>query len=360
MASRADYEVGVSCWLTLGGAGPRPEEASLFELLARIQAGGSIATAAREAGLSYRNAWGLLTRWQARLGQPLIVKERGRGSHLAPLGERLLAAQRGLQQRLSPHLAEAQEAIRRELDAALAPAPAALKISASHDLALARLPEWLRAAGQEVELQSHGSLESLSLFAEERCDVAGFHCPRGALGASMWQGYRQFLKPRRHFLLRFASRVQGLMVAAGNPLGVADLGDLLRPELRFLNRQPGSGTRLLLDLMLAEAGMDARRIAGHASVEHTHSAVAALIATGQADAGLGIEAAARAAGLDFIALVTEDYFLAIRREQLDESGLRRLLAVLQGEDFRRMLGELPGYEGAACGTLLSPDEAGPA
>lgn len=354
MSEKANYTLSVAWHWLLAEAGGRPEEATLIDLLGRIQATGSIAAAAKDVGLSYRNAWGLLTRWSERLGHPLVVKVRGRGSRLTPLGARLVDIDLKVRQRLAPYMASAEEEIARGLSLALQPEPASLKICASHDIVMLRLPEILREAGIEADLQVRGSFESLSLFAEERCDVAGFHCPRGGLGAPIWVRYRPLIKPRKHFLVRFAARTQGMMVRAGNPLAIRGVADFTRGNVRFLNRQPGSGTRLLLDLLLREARIDASDIPGYKSIEHTHSAVAALIATGQADVGLGIEAAARAAGLDFIPLLTEDYLLAIRQDHLEHTAVRTLLAILQGDAFRRMVAELPGYDAAHSGSLLAP------
>lgn len=356
MSEKANYALSVAWYWMLAEAHGRPEEATLIDLLGRVQATGSIAGAAKGVGLSYRNAWGLLTVWGERLGHALVVKVRGRGSRLTPLGARLVDIDLKVRQRLAPYIASAEEEIARGLSEALKPEPARLKLYASHDMVMLRLTEFLRQAGIDADLQVRGSFESLSLFAEERCDVAGFHCPRGVLGAPIWVQYRPLIKVRRHFLVRLAARTQGMMLRAGNPLGIRGVADFLRPEVRFLNRQPGSGTRLLLDLLLREARIDAADIPGYRAVEHTHSAVAALIATGQADVGLGIEAAARAAALDFIPLVIEDYLLAIRQDQLDQPALRGLLAVLQGDAFRHMVTDLPGYDAAHSGSLLSPGD----
>lgn len=356
MSAAAKYDLSVAWYWMLGPAAGRPEEATLMELLARIQATGSIAAGARGVGLSYRNAWGLLGRWRERLGHPLVIKERGRGTRLTPLGARLVALDARVRQRLAPALASAEEEIGRELGQALVPEAARLRICASHDIALARLPELLQRAGIEAELQVRGSYESLALFAEEHCDVAGFHCPQGAVGAPIWARYRPLLLPRRHVLARLATRTQGMMLRRGNPCGIAGVADLRRADVRFLNRQPGSGTRLLLDLLLGQARIDSAEVPGYHDIEHTHSAVAAIVATGQADVGLGIEAAARSAGLDFVPLVAEDYLLAIRREQLAEPALRTLLALVQGEDFRRLVAELPGYDATGSGSLLAPGD----
>lgn len=356
MSQRALVDAGLVCYWGPSGRPARPEEAVLFELLGRIQRSGSIAAAARQQSLSYRNAWGLLTRWKQRLGRALVVKERGRGTRLTPIGLRLLELDAQLQSRLAPHLAAATEDLNRALQAALQPQPEMLVMSASDDLALARLPELYRRKNRELDLHIRGSVESLIQLHEGRCEIAGFHLPEGSVGARIWQRYRPLLKPQHHTLIRLLRRTQGLIVAGGNPKGIGDIADLTRPGVRFVNRQTGSGTRLLLDLLLREAGADAAKISGYAHCEHTHSAVAAMIASEQADVGMGIEAAARRFGLDFIAQVHEEYFLVARSELLATPALRRLIAVLKGAAFRKLVADLPGYSALKIGTIVSLPE----
>jgi molybdate-binding protein len=251
---------------------------------------------------------------------------------------------------LAPQLAAAAEQMARGLAEAATPARAVPRIHASHDLALALLPARMAKQGQPVDLQFHGSLESLASFAEGRCEIAGFHCPEGAVGATLWQQYKPYLRPRQQVLIRLAKRTQGIMVAPGNPKKLRGVRDLTKPNVRFLNRQSGAGTRLLFDWLLRENGIAARTIAGYGDVELTHSAVAAMIASGHADAGLGVEAAARQFDLGFVPLLKEDYFLVTRRELLRQPALESLLALLKGNAFRRAVRALPGYDVAGSGT----------
>ena len=231
---------------------PRNEEGTLLAVLAGIAETGSVAQAARACGFSYRHTWGLVRTWEERLQQPLVDMARGRGSSLAPLGLRLVRLDARLKSRFAAQLAEAADEVRRELAPFLASIALRLTLHASHDPMLARLPEALRAHGGELELHVLGSSESLASLAAGRCDLAGFHCPQGALGEPVWSAYRNYLDPREHVLIRFARRTQGLMAAAGNPRRLKALRDLTRPGVRFVNRQAGAGTRLLLDLLLAE------------------------------------------------------------------------------------------------------------
>jgi molybdate-binding protein len=144
-------------------------------------------------------------------------------------------------------------------------------------------------------------------------------------------------------VIHFTTRTQGLMVARGNPLRLRRLEDLAGGKARFVNRQPGSGTRLALDHLLHEAGLRPANIRGYAQEEHTHLAVAATIASGHADAGLGIEAAAREFKLDFIPLFDERYLFACRKAFTGQPLGQALLDVLTRPGTRQRLQRLPGY-----------------
>ena len=134
----------------------------------------------------------------------------------------------------------------------------------------------------------------MAALARRECDLAGFHVPMGEFEAPTVAWYKRWLDPAQHCLVHVAGRHQGLFVARGNPLGVRGLADLARPNVRFVNRQAGSGTRMLLEMMLAKAGIASAAIAGFNSAEFTHSAVAAYIASGMADVGIGVQHRGRA------------------------------------------------------------------
>lgn len=336
-----------------GQGATRLDESRLFDLLERIRRTGSIASAARETGISYRNAWGLLMQWENRFGHPLLISARGLGTQLTPFAVRLLELDSRIRAGLMSHLAAAAAEMKRGLSEVTTPEPPMMRLHASHDLILARLPDLLALHGHPLDLQFHGSLESLVSFAENRCEIAGFHCPEGPIGDSLWQQYRPFLKPRQHVLIRLARRTQGMMVKAGNPKKLRSIRDLARPGIRFLNRQRGAGTRLLLDWLLQENGIAAQEIAGYGNAELTHSAVAAMIASGHADVGLGVEAAARELKLGFVLLLKEDYFLVMRRNLLQQPAVQSLLALLESREFRRTAAELPGYDVSGSGNQES-------
>ena len=163
---------------------------------------------------------------------------------------------------------------------------------------------------------------------------------------------RQWLDPRRDATLRFATREQGLMVKRGNPKRIGSLSDLVRPSIRFVNRQEGSGTRALLDRLLGSAGVRPRQIRGYAVEEYTHLAVAATVASGMADAAFGIEAAAARHGLAFMPIATETYLLACRLTRLKSKPVVALRQLMAGAAFRNATAGLAGYQLLGAGTLV--------
>ncbi|MBI2310958.1 MAG: helix-turn-helix transcriptional regulator [Betaproteobacteria bacterium] len=342
----------------LGADRPASLEPRLLELLRAVAESGSLQRATRRLGMSYRYAWGLVGRWSQRFGAPLIHLERGRGARLAPLGEKLIEADERVRERLGAELANAAAWLEGEIRA-FAPAGALrLRVDASHDLALARLRELAEPALQ-LDLHFRGSLESLASLGRSQCEVAGFHIAEGRLGAALAAPYRQWLRAPDLRLIQFVTRTQGLMVAAGNPKRIRNLADLKRRGVKLVNRQAGSGTRLLLDRMLVDAGVDPHGIAGYDMEEFTHGAVAATVASGMADAGFGVEAAARQLGLHFIPTARERYLLACRKTVLDTAGGAAFVKLIAGRAFRTAVKALPGYEARGAGKISVPGEALP-
>ena len=355
------FRVKVNCSWFLDREVPQELDGPLFPLLQAIRESGSLGKAAKQVGTSYRYAWGLVGKWQALLGQPLVLKERGRGARLAPLGETLLWAERRLRARLTPQLESFSAEMHRELAGVVFAAHPAVSICASHDLALAGLRDLLaQRPGVQLDLEFRGSLDSLEAFGRNRCDLAGFHVAEyHGRGTLSHLAFRRWLKPRSHRLVDFVTRQQGLVVASTNPKRIRTLGDLAQPGVRFVNRQRGSGTRFQFDQLLWEAGIDKSSIEGYQNEEFTHLAVAATIGSGQADAGYGIKAAAAKYGLAFIPLVNERYFFVCRNESLDEPTVLQLLDELRGAEFRSLVASLPGYDASRAGEVLTVREALP-
>ena len=328
----------------------------LFAMLAAVRDGGSIVRAARALGYSYRHVWGELRNWEAELGEPLIVWSQGQHARLTPFGERLLWAELRARKRLQPHIEALREQLARIVDDARDQRELHLVACASHDLALPRLREYLAsAAGLDLELRVQGSVDSLRSLNAGRCMVAGFHVP-AMQGASpvFSSALKPLLKPGLHKLIACSRRTQGLMVRKEHAYVVTGFTDFVGSGLRFVNRQLGSGTRLLMDHLVQQHRVAPASLPGYESViEESHVAVAACVASGVADVGPGVEAAALEFGLHFVPLVDEDYFLACLKPNLEHPAVIRLRDVLASDGWERLLASLSGYAPpAAPGSVL--------
>lgn len=330
----------------------------LPELLQAVAREGSISGAARALQLSYRHVWGSLKRWEDQLGGELIVWGKGQSAQLSPFGTKLLWAERQAQARLAPQI----EALRADLERAFAVAFDAnahvLTLYASHDDALAALRAWAATPGSDdavhLDIRFTGSVDAIRALNEGRCTLAGFHTLEQPDADSLAaRTYRPLLQPGLHKLIGFARRTQGLIVAPGNPLGLHSLADVARSGARFVNRPLGSGTRVLLDDLLAQAGLAPEDITGYAQHEPSHGAVAQAVAAGSADVGVGIELAARARGLDFVPLVQERYHLACLQSALEQPAMQALRALLQTSAWQQEMASMAGYAPLHCGEVLS-------
>lgn len=344
----------------LGRRDAVPFDDALFVLLEAIGESESLQTAARRAGFSYRHAWGLLNHWAKVLGRPLASLERGRGTRLTTLGARLVALRELTESRLAPELAR----IATEVGATLAESDAGvvrtLRMHASHDLALREVAERLADAhGIEIALEVHGSHDALDSLARRRCDVAGFHAaPEEPLEALLSGAYPKGISEAIN-VYRLVQREQGLIVASRQQPPVHTLAELASTGARFINRQRGSGTRTLFDRLLHQAGLRPSDIRGYRDEEFTHLAVAATVAGGGADVGFGVRAAAVQFGLGFTPLALESYYLACREARSGDEPVRRLVEFLRGAEFRKICGDLPGYDARHAGEMLrvSPSRA---
>lgn len=326
----------------------------LIALLQAVRQHGSISGAAKALGQSYRHVWGELRRWEGELGRGLIVWDKGQRARLTEFGDKLLWAERQAQARLAPQI----EALHADLERAFAVAfddqAHVLTLYASHDDALAALRGHAAERGLHLDIRFTGSVDAIAALNEGRCNIAGFHTPpQPAPGSAAQRSYQPLLQPGQHKIIGFARRSQGLVVAAGNPLRLAGFADLPRRGARYVNRALGTGTRLLAEDLLAQAGLRAEEVPGWGDTEPSHAAVAQSVASGRADAGLAIEAAARSRGLGFVPLLQEDYYLVCLKSVLEEPPVRALRQVLADAAWQARLAALPGYAPLHSGQVLS-------
>lgn len=225
----------------------------------------------------------------------------------------------------------------------------------SHDLTLDLISSHLRRRQPGLSLSSShvGSLGGLLALRRGEAHLAGCHLLDEDTGRYNVSYVKRYLPGVPVVLVHLVGRVQGLMVRPGNPRSIQSLADLTRPEVTFVNRQRGSGTRVLLDYRLKEMGISPERIAGYQREEYTHLAVASAVQSGSADAGLGILSAARALRLDFIPLMNEQYDLVIPQAHYQSDLLWPLLALLGDAEFQQEVEALGGYDTANMGRIMA-------
>lgn len=324
---------------------------NLLPLLESIDELGRLTAAAEKAGLSYRHAWNLLNESETFFGAPLAQLEKGRGAKLTPLGETLLWSHQRIEARLHPETESFATELNAELQAMLANDIPVVRIYASHGYAVALMADFTRHA--QVEMHYHAPEHALIALNEGRCRIAGFHQPIEMSIEKQSHRYRQLLDPDRFRILGFIKRQQGLIFKPDNPFEIRLMEDLNNPGLKFINRQPSSGTRILLEHLLAEKNIDTSTIEGYGDQEFTHSAIAAHIASGMADVGFGVEAAARRFDLGFAPVIQERYLWAYPAEAENDEDIRGFIATLKDPDFISMVDQLPGYSADCSGETVS-------
>jgi putative molybdopterin biosynthesis protein len=244
-----------------------------------------------------------------------------------------------------------------EIDAALLIEPEeianTIMIIGSHDIALDILSDELRKTGSRIRIASGnvGSLGGLVALRKGTAHVAGSHLLDTESGTYNVSYIQKYLQGAPVHVFHLVLREQGLIVQRHNPKGIGGIEDLTRDDVVFINRQLGSGTRILLDYKLDELGIDAGQITGYENEEYTHMNVAVAVLSGMADAGLGILAAARALDLDFIPLVTEQYDLVIPSSFVDDPKIEILLETIRSEGFKERIRGLGGYNPESSGDL---------
>lgn len=325
-------------WRTAGEP-PAQLDARLLPLLREIRNHATLRAAVVPLGMSYRGAWDLLGIQARLLGAPLVRMARGRGARLAPLAERLVAADDAARQELETSRGRLSVTV----EEAAHETHTKLRVAASHDLLLAEF------GTPSLDLVFRGSLDSVRAYSHGDVDLAGFHL---SMDPGEKTAYRSLLLPQRDRLIRFAVREQGLLLAAGNPKGIRSLADVARGKLKFVNRQRGSGTRQLIDQLLRKEGVDAAEIEGYNDEEFTHLAVAATIAAGRADAGIGVRAAATRFGIAFVPVSREHYWLVVRQRHLEHARLQQLIASLRDSRLKRLARRLTGYHVQGAGEVL--------
>jgi putative molybdopterin biosynthesis protein len=223
----------------------------------------------------------------------------------------------------------------------------------SHDITIDILADEIKRKGHNIRVSSGnvGSMGGLMALRRGTCHMAGSHLLDAETGEYNVTYIKKYLKGMKVGIFHLTRRDQGLIVARGNPKGIREIGDLTRDDITFVNRQGGSGTRVLLDYKLGHLGIKGELIRGYDHEEFTHMAVAVDVLSGAADCGMGIYAAAKALNLDFIPMEREQYDLVIPRHFLDSSNIRVSLETIRSKGFRDRVKALGGYDPSKSGQL---------
>ena len=225
----------------------------------------------------------------------------------------------------------------------------------SHDLTLDLMAQYLAEHERRLVSANVGSQGGLVALRRGEAHFAGSHLLNPQTGEYNISAIRQYVPNMAVKLVALVGRQQGLIVRRGNPKGIRSLKDITRPSVQFVNRQRGAGTRVLLDYHLKSMTISAESIAGYFQEEYTHLGVAAAIASGRADCGLGIAAAAQALDLDFVPLFQERYDLVIPKQFVDDDLLAPLFGLLTDSAFRKAVSQLTGYDVSVMGTVILED-----
>lgn len=322
-----------TAWLSGTGLS-RERGRVLLRLLEELARSASLREAAAAASLSYRSAWGILGDAARLFGTPLVDMQRGRPARLSALGCRVLDADELVRAALGGQF----ERLRAELPPLLAHSLPdtrhRLSIHGSHDLALEALRAISRPA-LELDIVFRGADDSLAALARGECDLAGFHVadalPRAAAAAA---ALGRWLDPRKHTLIHFVTRQQGLIARPG--ARIRSVHDLARPGVRFIHRQSGAGAR---------------------TARQPELSVAASVASGRADAAFGLHADATRFKLAFVPLAVERYFFACTKSALRAGAMKTLLQALKSDRFASRVRGLPGYDSSQTSQFEPLDSA---
>jgi putative molybdopterin biosynthesis protein len=228
-----------------------------------------------------------------------------------------------------------------------------IMILGSHDLTIDIMAQFLSPRGARLASANLGSLGGLMALRRGEAHLAGSHLLDPETGEYNLSYIQRYLPDTPVVVVSLVNRQQGLILPAGNPKEIKSLDDLARDDVSFINRQRGAGTRILLDYHLEQLGLQPEQIKGYQREEYTHLSVAASIASGRADCGLGIRAAAKALDLDFITLFDERYDLVIPKVYYESDKLKPLLMLLDDFEFKQYVADMPGYDVGPMGKIVA-------
>ncbi|APB99226.1 substrate-binding domain-containing protein [Polynucleobacter asymbioticus] len=300
-------------------------------LLDDIGNGSSLVEASKKSEISYRGAWGKLNEAEDALGIPLVVRTKGHGSKLTEFGVFLIQFIHQMQVGYRDSGLMHQNILLKEIKKFQKTESVKWKFLSSSDSIIQKAVGEVKG----IDLKIAGSGESLERLLNNEAHIAGYHVSDEKSSKAI----HHRLSKNDIEIFPVMRRVQGLMVKKGNPLNIRTIYDLVNRKVRFINRQIGSGTRLLFDTLLLIEDIAPSEINGYLQEEFTHSAVANAILAGKADVGLGVKNIAIENGLGFIPLRDEVFFVAMKKEMLAQSEASKLI-----RKIRSYSSETPGYK----------------
>lgn len=329
----------------------------LIQYLTAIDRERSLVKAAKHLNVSYRTLWGKIEYWEKELGQTLVIRDQGKSSQPSELGRKLLWAEKTVQAQNALAIEQLRAQFQSVFAQACDPNGKILTISGCFDPWLARLPEALSQTKERnivLDMQFSTSQEGLQRLREDRCDIAAFNLPADTDKNSPFaKAFGPYLNSSDLEGVLFTVRTQGLATAPGNPLKLYSLTDVAHKNARYANRKPTTGTRLLFQELLRQAGLKDTDILGFDRIEPSHAAVATAIASGNADVGLCEEGSARRMGLDFTALVLENYYLVWKRSRFTQpesrTTIEHICRFLQSDTWKTTGQSYAGYQTQSCG-----------
>lgn len=305
----------------------------LVRLMRTVQSGNSLVNSSQSLGMSYRSIWNRVRDAENILGIPLINRVKGHGSKLTVQGQRLLELIDAGDADLQEMASNLESKIILGISKLSSDDQRVIRICASNDPLLEGILELL----EKIEVRTMGSGQAIERLIKRTCDLAGFHIP----DQENIKLIREKLSLQGLTAIPVMRRTQGLMIPKGNPLKIKKIQDLARPEVRFINRQKGAGTRLYFEQLLEKNGVEAQKIRGYTKEEFTHSAVANAILVGSADVGMGLKSVAFASGLDFLPMGDETYFLGMEVNMAKRHLVKDLI-----KKIRETADKTPGYDSA--------------
>ncbi len=296
---------------------------AIAQYLEGISESGTVRATADKLGISYRTLWGKLESTEAILGMKLVVKSKGHGSVLTLAGTQLKNLIGNYSRSIQQAAHQEQQAFESSFRNAFVTAPLKIRLACSHDLVLedcmqaGLLPAW--------DIRFMSSQKAIDAIRSGTSDIAGFHFSEKMISQSR---IKELWADPRYFAMPIMRRELGLVVAHGNPLGIKGIEDLVRPEIRFINRQAKAGTRQRLDELLKAKHIEPKAIRGYHHEEFTHSGVTLAVAAGYADVTFALRSATAGMAVDFIPVGRETYCVCGRVDLATDRRFQNMLSHL--------------------------------